>query len=141
MMKGAHVAVVGDEHEGIVGVQRFQETPDLLVEVTIGLDHQVVFRRVLDTPVVGVGQNIDRWKPQQEQIGVVNKNAGEADAGDDGGSDQNPPPEPDEPDEPPPASQQDQMYRLLDKLEEAPTYQEQEAKKRVLHRRQVMEDK
>jgi tetratricopeptide (TPR) repeat protein len=70
---------------------------------------------------------------------------GEPDAGQDGGEDEKeqPPPEPEEQEQPPPQSQQSQMDRLLDELEEAPTYQEQDAKNRASRRRgrQVMEDK
>jgi tetratricopeptide (TPR) repeat protein len=69
---------------------------------------------------------------------------GGEDGGEDGGADEDqndPPPAPDEA-EPPPQSEQSQMDRILDQLEEAPTYQEEEAKKRAAAgRRRVMEDK
>lgn len=54
-----------------------------------------------------------------------------------------PPPQQEQPAEPDPAELEDsQMERILDQLEEAPTYQEEEAKKRVgVRRRYRMEDK
>ncbi|WP_437731608.1 tetratricopeptide repeat protein [Sorangium sp. So ce1335] len=84
---------------------------------------------------------------------------GEPDAGDDGGGDQDespdagpqdqqpdagqpdqPEPPPEQPQEPPPSGRQDD--RVLDQLEEAPTYQEQEAKSRAgMRRGRGMEDK
>ncbi|AUX25322.1 hypothetical protein SOCEGT47_058660 [Sorangium cellulosum] len=79
---------------------------------------------------------------------------GEPDAGDDGGQDQapdaapqdqtpdagEPEPPPEQPAQPPPTGRQDD--RILDQLEEAPTYQEQEAKSRAGARRgRAMEDK
>ncbi|MGK4002561.1 hypothetical protein WMF31_08055 [Sorangium sp. So ce1036] len=79
---------------------------------------------------------------------------GEPDASDDGGQDQapdaapqdqapdagEPEPPPEQPTQPPPTGRQDD--RILDQLEEAPTYQEQEAKSRAGARRgRAMEDK
>lgn len=67
--------------------------------------------------------------------------------GDSGGGDdeQEPDQRPIEPegDDAPPSSSQSQMDRLLDELEEAPTYQEEQSKQRAAEgrRRQVMEDK
>ncbi|WP_437620025.1 tetratricopeptide repeat protein [Sorangium sp. So ce1151] len=83
---------------------------------------------------------------------------GEQDAGDDGGDqDQSPdagpqdqPPDAGQPDEPEPPREQPQEQpqsgrqddRVLDQLEEAPTYQEQEAKSRAgMRRGRAMEDK
>ncbi len=69
--------------------------------------------------------------------------AGAEDGGDGGAEDAaapEPPPEKEQPAEPEPRSTA--MERILDELEEAPTYQEQEAKQRVgVRRRYVMEDK
>jgi tetratricopeptide (TPR) repeat protein len=58
------------------------------------------------------------------------------DAGDDGGA------APEPPAEPPPAEPRQQDDRILDQLEQAPTYQEQEARDRARRRRgRTMEDK
>jgi tetratricopeptide (TPR) repeat protein len=69
---------------------------------------------------------------------------GGAQDGGDAGSEpdaSSPPPQEDQPSEPERA-EDTQMQRILDQLEEAPTYQEQEAKKRVgVRRRYRMEDK
>lgn len=70
--------------------------------------------------------------------------AGDKDAGDDAGDKDAAAPQPQErpaqPDKPSPPPQQDE--RMLDKLEEAPTYQEQEARSRAgLRRGKQMEDK
>ncbi|MBW2453168.1 MAG: hypothetical protein JRI68_01595 [Deltaproteobacteria bacterium] len=68
------------------------------------------------------------------------EDGGDLDAGGDAGQ---PPPQPDEADEEPEPQETSQMDRLLDELEEAPTYQEQDAKRRAARarRRPVMEDK
>ncbi len=68
------------------------------------------------------------------------EDGGDLDAGGDAGQ---PPPEPDEADEEPEPQESSQMDRLLDELEEAPTYQEEDAKRRAARarRRRVMEDK
>jgi tetratricopeptide (TPR) repeat protein len=68
------------------------------------------------------------------------EDGGDLDAGGDAGQ---PPPEPDEADQDPEPQDTSQMDRLLDELEEAPTYQEQDAKRRAARarRRRVMEDK
>lgn len=65
--------------------------------------------------------------------------AGGEDGGQDGGSEPPSEPEP-QPSEPPPSDAR-QDERILDQLEEAPTYQEQEAKQRARSRGRAMEDK
>ena len=66
--------------------------------------------------------------------------AGEDGGEADGGDSQQPPPEAQRP-EPPPEEMRDDE-RMLEQLEEAPTYQEQEAKNRARGRRgREMEDK
>lgn len=67
---------------------------------------------------------------------------GQPDAGRDGGSDDSGAPEPPPPQPAKPEMQRGQEDRILDQFEEAPTYQEQEAKARAANRgRRVMEDK
>jgi len=68
------------------------------------------------------------------------QDGGDLDAGGDAGQ---PPPQPDDADEEPEPQDTSQMDRLLDELEEAPTYQEEDAKRRAARarRRRVMEDK
>ncbi len=69
---------------------------------------------------------------------------GGADGGDDGGADAGaePPPSEPQPEEPEPPQEMMQDDRTLDRLEETPTYQEQEAKNQAgLRRGRTMEDK
>ncbi|HZO13664.1 MAG TPA: tetratricopeptide repeat protein [Polyangiaceae bacterium] len=80
-----------------------------------------------------------------DQSGDAGADSGGQDAGSDAGKEQEDEqePEPEESQEPPPASQSPQIDSLLDELEQAPTYQEEDAKRRAAHprRRPVMEDK
>lgn len=67
---------------------------------------------------------------------------GQPDAGQDGGGQDSGSPEPPPPQPAKPEMQKGQEDRILDQFEEAPTYQEQEAKARAANRtRRVMEDK
>lgn len=67
---------------------------------------------------------------------------GQPDAGQDGGGEDSGSPEPPPPQPAKPETQKGQEDRILDQFEEAPTYQEQEAKARAANRtRRVMEDK
>jgi len=81
-----------------------------------------------------------------QEGGSDDEDGGGQDAGDDGGDQDQEEPEPEGPiDEPPgePEVDSSQIERMLDELEEAPTYQEQDAKRRAAkaRRRRVMEDK
>ena len=70
------------------------------------------------------------------------QDGGEPDAGQDGGAQDSGAPEPPPPQPAKPEQQRGQEDRILDQFEEAPTYQEQEAKARATGRRgRVMEDK
>ncbi|MBK9259015.1 MAG: tetratricopeptide repeat protein [Polyangiaceae bacterium] len=67
---------------------------------------------------------------------------GQPDAGQDAGGEDSGAPEPQPPERAKPEAPQGQDERILDQFEEAPTYQEQEAKARAANRtRRVMEDK